>query len=108
MQSRIAHHVDFPDFSVGELAEIGHRMVTDLGLTLSDDAATTLHEYLDLRVQQPWFAGARSVRNALDRARMRQALRLASGHDRIGLPELSLLTADDLRASRVFQGGLAR
>ncbi|WP_083680055.1 MULTISPECIES: AAA family ATPase [unclassified Pseudonocardia] len=108
MQSRVAHHVDFPDFSVGELAEIGQRMVADLDLELSGEARTTLHEYLTLRVEQPWFAGARSVRNALDRARMRQALRLSAGTGRIGLPELRTLTAADLRASRVFDGGLSR
>ncbi|SFN69474.1 probable Rubsico expression protein CbbX [Pseudonocardia ammonioxydans] len=108
MQSRIAHHVDFPDFTVTELAEIGQRMVDGLGLTLSAEASVALHDYLELRVEQPWFAGARSVRNALDRARMRQALRLASVTGRVGMPELCTLTAADLRASRVFAGGLAR
>ena len=67
MQSRVAHHVDFPDFSVDELAEIGARMVREHGLVLSEGAQGALHEYLGHRVEQPWFAGARSVRNALDK-----------------------------------------
>jgi probable Rubsico expression protein CbbX len=108
MQSRIAHHVDFPDFSVDELAAIGRRMVGEIGLDLSDEGSTALHEYLTLRVEQPWFAGARSVRNALDRARMRQALRLARAGERVGLSDVRTLAAEDLRASRVFDGGLSR
>ncbi|TCK20743.1 AAA family ATPase [Pseudonocardia endophytica] len=108
MQSRVAHHVDFPDFSVDELTVIGERMVGELGLDLSDEASSALHEYLTLRVEQPWFAGARSVRNALDRARMRQALRLAQSGEPVGLTDVRTLTASDLRASRVFDGGLPR
>lgn len=107
MQSRIAHHVGFPDFSVPELATIADGMVGERGLALSDGARRALREYLALRVEQPWFAGARSVRNAIDRARMRQALRLGDGADRVvGLSDLITLEADDLRASRVFSGGL--
>ncbi len=107
MQSRIAHHVDFPDFSVDELAQIGTGMVREHGLELSEGAETALHEYLGHRVEQPWFAGARSVRNALDRARMRQALRLAEGGERVvGLDDVRTLAEEDLRASRVFSGGL--
>ncbi|OSY43503.1 putative Rubsico expression protein CbbX [Pseudonocardia autotrophica] len=109
MQSRIAHHVDFPDFSVDELAAIGGHMVDELGLVLSDEATGALHEYLELRVEQPWFAGARSVRNALDRARMRQARRLTTAErPLVTRDDLRTLTAADLRASRVFDGGLPR
>jgi probable Rubsico expression protein CbbX len=107
MQSRVAHHVDFPDFSVPELATIAEGMATGQGLTFSDDARDALREYLELRVEQPWFAGARSVRNGLDRARMRQARRLGEGENRIvGLADLTTIEASDLRASRVFRGGL--
>lgn len=107
MQSRVAHHVEFPDFSVPELTTIAQDMVVQRGLTLSPDARDALREYLDLRVEQPWFAGARSVRNALDRARMRQALRLGKGANRVvGLEDLTTLQAVDLRSSRVFTGGL--
>ena len=107
MQSRIAHHVDFPDFSVDELGTIAEDMVAEQGLRFSGEAREALREYLELRVEQPWFAGARSVRNGLDRARMRQALRRGEGADRVvGLDDLVTLEAADLRASRVFSGGL--
>jgi len=90
---------------------IAEGMVTEQGLRLSDEAHTALHEYLELRREQPWFAGARSVRNALDRARMRQARRLGEGSPegngslKVGLADLTTLEAPDLRASRVFTGG---
>ena len=86
MQSRVAHHVDFPDFSADELVTIAEGMVAAQGLRFSSEAHTALHEYLELRREQPWFAGARSVRNALDRARMRQARRLGEGGDTQGRP----------------------
>ncbi|MCD2194182.1 AAA family ATPase [Actinomycetospora endophytica] len=108
MQSRVAHHVDFPDFTVDELTTIAASMAGERGLRLDDGAAAALREYLALRVSQPWFAGARSVRNGLDRARMRQARRLSEGGSRlVGLDDLVTLRAADLRASRVFTGGLA-
>jgi probable Rubsico expression protein CbbX len=106
MQSRVAHHVDFPDFTADELVVIARGMVAAQGLSFSDDAADALREYLALRREQAWFAGARSVRNALDRARMRQARRLGEAPSRsVGLAELTTLEASDLRASRVFAGG---
>ncbi|GAA4873003.1 AAA family ATPase [Actinomycetospora straminea] len=105
MQSRIAHHVDFPDFSADELVTIAEGMVAEQGLGFSAEAHTALREYLALRREQEWFAGARSVRNALDRARMRQARRLSEGGSRVGLADLTTLEAADLRASRVFAGG---
>ncbi|MHC1558833.1 AAA family ATPase [Actinomycetospora sp. C-140] len=106
MQSRIAHHVDFPDFSTDELVTIAEGMASEQGLGFSPDASVALTEYLALRREQEWFAGARSVRNALDRARMRQARRLGEGASRsVGLADLITLTDADLRASRVFAGG---
>ncbi len=74
--SRVAHHIDFPDYSVEELEAIAQKMVGALGLHLSDPARLALGEYLALRRSQPNFANARSLRNALDRARLRQARRL--------------------------------
>ncbi len=103
MQSRIAHHVTFPDFSLDELETIAGQMVDQLGYRLSDGAREALHDYLERRIGRPWFAGARSVRNALDRVRLRQARRLTeAGDTRVGLAALTTLEAEDLRASRVF------
>ncbi|MHA6779818.1 CbbX protein [Pseudonocardia saturnea] len=103
MQSRIAHHITFPDFTVPELERIGASMAAALGYRLSPDADVALADYLRHRVGRPWFANARSVRNAIERARLRQALRLVERPDPlVDLDALSTIEAADLRASRVF------
>ncbi|GAC1409742.1 MAG: CbbX protein [Mycobacterium sp.] len=103
MQSRIAHHITFPDYSVGELEEIAVLMNDGLGYQFSADARIALRRYLERRIGQPWFANARSVRNALERARLRHARRLLTGSDtRVTLDELTTIEAPDLLASRVF------
>ncbi|MCV7031938.1 CbbX protein [Mycobacterium sherrisii] len=103
MQSRIAHHIAFPDYTVGELEDIAGLMITGLGYRFSDDARAVLRQYLHRRRDQPWFANARSVRNALERARLRHARRLLEQTGTpVGLPELTTIEAVDLLASRVF------
>ncbi|MBS1696426.1 MAG: CbbX protein [Actinobacteria bacterium] len=103
MQSRVAHHITFPDYTVGELEQIASLMVGQLGYTLSAGAQEALNEYLLRRISQPWFANARSVRNAMERARLRHARRLFSdGGPHVGLPQLTTIEAPDLLASRVF------
>ena len=110
MSSRIAHHLDFPNYSVPELLRIAEQMLVELhyrfepgdGAAL-EDARTAFEAYLQLRMRQPHFANARSVRNALDRARLRQASRLFREADKAHSAEdLSTLSAADIRASRVF------
>lgn len=106
-RSRIAHHIEFPDYTDGELSEIADLMLGDLNYTLDDGARAALSEYVTLRRGQPHFANARSLRNALDRARLRQANRLFTEADGpLTADELSTITEADIRASRVFQGGL--
>jgi len=111
MSSRIAHHIDFPDYSENELTQIAGKMVGGMNYQLDADAEKAMQEYINLRKQQPHFANARSIRNALDRARLRQANRIfqqaMSGNATVTAAELSTISADDLRASRVFTGGLA-
>jgi probable Rubsico expression protein CbbX len=103
MQSRIAHHVPFPDFAADELERIGALMTEALGYRLSPDAARALRTYLHRRVGQPWFANARSVRNAVERARLRQARRLLERPDPVvDLAALTTIEAPDLLASRVL------
>jgi probable Rubsico expression protein CbbX len=104
MQSRIAHHITFPDYSAAELELIGVLMARALGYRFSPEAHQVLRRYLNRRVGQPWFANARSVRNAVERARLRQARRLLEGPDpRVGLAALTTIEAPDLLASRVFE-----
>ncbi|MFP5020069.1 CbbX protein [Pseudonocardia phyllosphaerae] len=105
MQSRIAHHITFPDYSVPELEEIAVMMAGELSYTFSEEAQTVLHEYLERRVGQPWFANARSVRNALERARLRQARRLVDHDTKVDLKALTTIEAEDLKGSRVFNEG---
>jgi probable Rubsico expression protein CbbX len=110
MSSRIAHHIDFPDYSENELTQIAGKMVGGMNYHLDADAEKAMQEYIHLRKQQPHFANARSIRNALDRARLRQANRIfklaMEGSATVTALELSTISADDLRASRVFTGGL--
>jgi probable Rubsico expression protein CbbX len=106
MSSRIAHHIDFPDYQPAELLEIARKMAAQINYRLQDDAEAALAEYIGLRMQQPHFANARSIRNALDRARLRQANRLFESGSTVDVDALSSITAADIRASRVFRGGL--
>jgi probable Rubsico expression protein CbbX len=103
LSSRIAHHLDFPDYLPEELEEIASRMLMAMQYRLSESGLAALQEYIPLRMKQPHFANARSIRNALDRARLRQANRLFAQKDRM-LTRDALMTieGDDLRASRVF------
>ena len=102
-RSRIAHHIDFPDYADDELLLIAEKLAGDAEYLLSDGAREALREYIHLRRQQPNFANARSLRNAFDRARLRQAERLFQGQGEIEADELVTLEASDIRASRVFQ-----
>ncbi len=102
MSSRIAHHVDFPDYGLDELLAIAGLMLDRLHYRLSPGAVAALGEYATLRRARPRFANARSIRNALDRARLRQASRLFAAGGRIGREELTTLEAEDIRRSRVF------
>ncbi|HET7702310.1 MAG TPA: CbbX protein [Candidatus Limnocylindrales bacterium] len=107
MSSRIAHHVDFPDYGPDELEAIARLMLAGMQYHLSPAAARALAEYVELRRGQPNFANARSIRNALDRARLRQANRLVGGAGRVGAlsrDQLMTIEAADIRASRVFEG----
>jgi len=103
MSSRIAHHLDFPDYLPQDLEAIAQRMLEHMQYRLSASAAAALHDYIPLRMHQPHFANARSIRNALDRARLRQANRLFAEKGRpLTRDELMTIEGEDLRASRVF------
>jgi probable Rubsico expression protein CbbX len=103
LSSRIAHHIAFPDYSAEELLAIGDIMLAGLQYRLSPAARGALVEYIELRRERPHFANARSIRNALDRARLRQASRLfAQGGGAISAEALTTIEAEDLRQSRVF------
>jgi probable Rubsico expression protein CbbX len=102
MGSRVAHHIDFPDYSVDELMRIGRLMVDQRDYELSDEAADALLRYIERRREQPRFANARSIRNAIDRARLRHAARLFDRRGPFSRRDLVELEADDILRSSVF------
>jgi probable Rubsico expression protein CbbX len=106
IHSRIAHHIEFPDFSAAELLQIAELMAASMHYRFDADSLETLRSYILRRVHQPNFANARSIRNALDRARLRQANRLfarAMQGSRASVDELTLIASEDIASSRVFQ-----
>lgn len=105
LHSRIAHHIEFPDYSLDELMDIAELMVRQRMYAFDKDSQRAFREYLQLRVTQPHFANARSVRNAIDRIRLRQAIRIMQQGGRIAKDELARIDEADIRQSRVFQGG---
>jgi probable Rubsico expression protein CbbX len=104
MSSRIAHHLEFPDYTVDELAAIAGLMLDRQHYRLSAEAADVFRDYLLRRMSQPRFANARSVRNALERARLRQANRLVAAAGPLTRDGLMRLEPADFLASRVFSG----
>ena len=106
-RSRIAHHIDFPDYSNNELLEIAEVMVASMNYQFNEESKKAMAEYIKIRKKQPHFANARSIRNAIDRARLRQANRvLNSSVGPIGASFLSQIEDIDIRQSRVFSGGI--
>lgn len=106
-RSRIAHHIEFPDYTDTELLEISQIMLSEQNYGFAPEAEAAMAEYITHRRKQSHFANARSIRNALDRARLRQANRLfTEAKGPLDAEALSTITEADIRASRVFRGGL--
>jgi probable Rubsico expression protein CbbX len=103
LASRVAHHIDFPDYTPDELMEIAQRMLERQDYRLSPAAEQAFREYLERRMQMPRFAHGRSTRNAIDRARLRHASRLFDSDKPIGHDELMTIEADDIFASSIFR-----
>jgi len=104
-RSRIAHHIDFPDYADAELLRIAEIMLGRQNYRLNAEAREALVAYIAARKSQPLFANARSIRNALDRARLRQANRVFAMDGAVPVEALSLIEAADIRASRVLKMG---
>jgi probable Rubsico expression protein CbbX len=101
-RSRIAHHIDFPDYDDAELLHISETMLARQNYRLSPAARQAMQDYIALRRQKPYFSNARSIRNALDRARLRQAGRLMALETPVRPEALMLIEPADILASRVF------
>lgn len=102
LSSRVPHHVEFEDYSHGELVEIADLMVASENFRFDDEARSAFAEYLTRRMEQPRFSNARSVRNAVERSRLRQARRLVELRRPLRKNDLVTLTAGDIYGSSVF------
>lgn len=102
LRSRVGLHVDFPDYGLDELLAIAELMLAERGYRLDGEGRLALSEYMRRRSALEHFANARSVRNALDRARLRQANRLVARGGLVARDALSTICAEDIRASRLF------
>jgi probable Rubsico expression protein CbbX len=103
MASRIAHHVHFPDYALDELMGIARLILADQRYEFTPGAEAAFYEYLQRRMLRPRFANGRSVRNALERARLRQANRIVSDPtQRVGKLDLMRIDEADIRASSIF------
>ncbi len=103
LRSRIAHHLEFPDYTLEELVEIGERMLRQLNYSLDEEGRRAFRRYVACRMRLPDFANARSIRNAIDRMRLRQALRLCESDRPVATEELRRITAEDILKSRIFR-----
>ncbi len=105
LYSRVAHHIDFPDYTNQELMEIANLFLLEQNYSFSQKASIVFADYIQRRRELPFFANARSIRNALDRTRLRQANRLFSKEDTLlTRQQLMIIEAEDILASRVFKG----
>jgi probable Rubsico expression protein CbbX len=102
MGSRVAHHIHFPDYDVDELMQIARMMVEQQGYEMSEEAQSAFHDYIERRVGRPRFANGRSIRNAVERARLRQANRLFESNRRLTRTDLLTLEPEDILQSSVF------
>ncbi len=105
IRSRIAHHLDFPDYAADELLAIAKLMLAQQNYRFSAETETVFRDYITRRMQMPHFANARSIRNALDRARLRQANRLFASQRQLTRQDLMTIEAEDILASRIFSEG---
>tara|TARA_Y100001954_G_C15780867_1_gene589731 strand:- start:1323 stop:1958 length:636 start_codon:yes stop_codon:yes gene_type:complete len=103
LSSRVANHIDFPDYTPSELLQIAKLMLEEQQYRMTDQAESVLLEYVEKRSKLPLFANARTVDNAIDKARMRHANRMFNSGDKI-LTKSDLVTieADDIRLSSLF------
>ena len=104
LASRIANHIHFPDYSAEELLKIGEIMLSEQQYRITEEGKKIFLQYIELRKQQPLFANARSIKNAIDRARMRQANRIFELNSNIELSKSDIVTLDikDFLQSRIF------
>lgn len=105
LSSRVPHHISFEDYSHDELMRIADLMVAKENFRFDPAARGAFADYLELRMKQPRFSNARSVRNAVERCRLRQAKRLVELHKPLTRDDLVTLAETDVRGSSLFRDG---
>jgi probable Rubsico expression protein CbbX len=107
-RSRVAHHIHFPDYAIEELMAIAGMMLSAQNYRFDAEAEIAFRRYIETRMRQPHFANARSIRNALDRARLRHAVRLFEERGRaLTKDDLVTIGPQEILASRVFNAEAA-
>jgi probable Rubsico expression protein CbbX len=103
LSSRVANHIDFPDYTPEELIQIARLILEEQQYRMNEEAEFALLEYIRKRKDLPLFANARTISNAIDTARMRHANRMFNSGDKI-LTKSDLVTiqAEDIRESSLF------
>jgi probable Rubsico expression protein CbbX len=103
LSSRVANHIDFPDYTADELIQIADLILDEQQYRMTDEAKKALLEYIQKRKELPLFANARTISNAIDTARMRHASRMFNSGDRV-LTKSDLVTIEeaDIRESSLF------
>ncbi|MGI6097456.1 MAG: AAA family ATPase [Dethiobacteria bacterium] len=101
LDSRFPIKIDFPDYSIPDLLAIAELMVRQREYELTAGAKYYLEKYLKDKARQHYlhFSNARLVRNIIEKALRRQALRLMSVKEPCR-EELMRITKDDLIAVR--------
>jgi probable Rubsico expression protein CbbX len=103
LSSRVANHIDFPDYTPDELLQIGELMLEEQQYRMTESAKAALLEYVDKRKDLPLFANARTIDNAIDKARMKHANRMfTSGGKVLTKSDLVTIEEQDIRESSLF------
>jgi probable Rubsico expression protein CbbX len=112
LSSRVPHHITFDEYTPEELEQIAELMLAKERFRFDDAARVAFAEYIRTRMTQPRFSNARSIRNAIERSRLRQAKRLVEWGRPLTKSDLMTITEEDVRGSSVFaavagDGGVA-
>ncbi|ABI63038.1 CBBX protein [Granulibacter bethesdensis] len=102
IRSRIAHHIEFPDYNEEELLDIAEAMLMRQNYRFSDSGREAMIRFIAQRRTEPFFGNGRTIRNALDIARLRQANRLVAIGGQVTPAQLQTLEAPDVLGERLF------
>lgn len=107
LRSRIAFHLDFPDYSAEELVEILKLMADKKGYKLNPDIERKCLEIFGQAVKKEEFGNGRYVRNLLEQAMMAQSRRITKEYAGKKITRKALTTLKpedfDVNASKLIE-----